>query len=353
MECRYLAFNGVLSAIAITSVCGFNSLPVWAGSPRVSFDVGSSVACRDVTTPEFTKANPHERLIEAKFIVSSLVQGTQPNDLLEYMIRLESPERTAEVVDFAPKTTLAGSYAGPLTYEKKQEHSSSLGGGLSAEFNNVLKLSGSGDNGRKDGTTVKYELLPPLEQLSASGTIGRGHGVYFKLQPSRRTSLEGAKEFQVVLRVPAAWRGDYVYLKCEATGQRPAGKHKSNEPVRYGGRTFILPLYLEGNEESRAVAEEFIAAESGLRYAATALLNAAPKNSKPDVWRQLGISNNTRTSRPAFDWLDRLVFGPVHSAGKLDPAVPVNVRAAALEFSACKRRLWESSQGVTEVKISG
>lgn len=351
MECRTSSYCWLVSKVSFI-IFSVNPCLVWAGSPRVSFDVGSSIACRDVTTPEFSKSHSHERLVEAKFSISSLVQGAQPNDLFEFMIRLESPEHTAEVVDYSPKTTLAGNYAGSLSYEKKQESSSSLGAGVSAEINNIVKIGGSGDNGLKDGSTVKYELLPPLEQLSASGTIGRGHGVYFKLQPSRRTSLEGAKEFQVVLRVPAGWRGDYVFLKCEAIGQK-LGPKKTMEPVRYGGRTFILPLYLEGDEESRSAASGFIAAEASLRYAATAIRSVPPKRVKQDVWHQLGLASHTPEPKPALDWLDRLVFGSVHSTGKLDPAIPAGVRSTATEFAAAKQQMWELSQGVAVVKISG
>ena len=312
-----------------------------AAAPRVSFDVGSSAACRDVTTPEFAKANSGERLVEARLSVSSLVQGIQPTDQLEFMIRLESPEHTASVVDYAPRTTLAGEYAGTLTVEKKEDQTRTLGGGFSAEFNHVLKLGTSGENGNKQGSTVKYELLPPLETLAAAGTFGRGHGVYFKLKPSRRTSLEGARDFQVVLRVPAAWCGDYIYLKCEATG-RKAGAKDSAEPQRWGGRTFIIPLYLEGNPDARRTADEFVIAEAALRYVATAERSAMQKKSPSDSWWKFDAAFAASERKPASDWLDRLVFGPVGtSVARIEAPMSPELRSAAAEFLVAKRQMWE------------
>src|SRR5436189_2977143 len=80
--------------------------PLLAGSPRVEFDVATSVACRDVTTLEFAAAFPGERLMQATFSISSLVRRGREGDLVEFFYRIESPNGTLRIVDHLPRQEL-------------------------------------------------------------------------------------------------------------------------------------------------------------------------------------------------------------------------------------------------------
>ena len=146
-----------------------------------------------------------------------------------------------------------------------------------------------------------------------------------------------------MLRVPAEWRADYVYLKCEAIGHRP-GAHKSHEPVRWGARSFVVPLYLEGDSQARAMANELVSAEESLRSGAARFRQPSSPRSEADLWHQLGIAKSAKTppANSSLEWLDRLVFGPP-VLGKLDSSVPAELRVAATDFNAAKRQLWEMS----------
>src|SRR5262245_53329527 len=54
---------------------------------RVHFDMPFAIACRDVSSPEFLEANPGQKLIEARFEISSLLVAGQERNLSEYFIR--------------------------------------------------------------------------------------------------------------------------------------------------------------------------------------------------------------------------------------------------------------------------
>src|SRR6185369_7170293 len=75
-----------------------------AEQPRVSFDMPYAVACRDVTPSDYSASNPGHKLMEAKLEISSLLTAGQEKDLTEYLIRVESPQRTLTIADYLPKT---------------------------------------------------------------------------------------------------------------------------------------------------------------------------------------------------------------------------------------------------------
>ena len=85
-----------------------------ADPPRVQFDVPYVVAARDITSCEFELAYPHEKLIELKLQVSSLLQEGSEADLRQYLFSIVSPQRTMSVVDYLPKTAHETPIAGNL-----------------------------------------------------------------------------------------------------------------------------------------------------------------------------------------------------------------------------------------------
>ena len=183
------------------------STAAWAESPRVHFDMPYAIACRDVTPPQLAAADPGQRLIEARFEISSLLLAGREQDLSQYFIRIDSPRRTLAVVDYLPKTIHESPLASPIVMERSHEFGGKIGINLSGKYE-VLPNAGPGaEFGAKQGSCVKYELLPPLETVAASGTLLRGAGVFFKLKSSPRHLLEGAGEYALVLRRAARLAG--------------------------------------------------------------------------------------------------------------------------------------------------
>lgn len=250
--------------------------------PRVYFDMPLAIACRDVTPPDFAASNPGQKLIEARFELSSLLTAGHERDLVQYLIRIESPERRLVVADYLPKTLHESLHAGSISIQDTDENSASLGINLSGQYE---FLTGAGVNaglGQKNTSCVKYDLLPPLETVAASGTLQRGNAVFFKLKSSPRNLLEGAREYGIVFRVPENWRADYVRVRCEAEGIARAFVSTLDERVSAGQRDFIVPLYLEGDEAARQSAEAFAQRQSrGQDSTARSQRNSNQTNRQP------------------------------------------------------------------------
>jgi len=247
-----LTFDGVfLGAAAFAWLAAAH-----AGPPNVGFDVSYSVECRDVTPRDFVEANPRSKIIEARFQVSALVRRGDEADLKEMMYVVLSPEKRLQVVDFEPKTQMKTEFVDPVQVVETDEDASSIDGSLSVEINplsNVeIRPSAGASKMSKNNRQEKYAKRAPRRLVVASGTMNRGHGVFFKLKPYSQVSLQGRKEFVCRFVVPKDWRADYVYVDCAAQ-PRSKSPWTGSEPV--GARRVLVGLYLQGDGEAREAAE--------------------------------------------------------------------------------------------------
>ncbi len=232
-----------------------------AEQPRVSFDMPYAVACRDVTPSDYSASHPGYKLMEAKLEISSLLTAGQEKDLTEYFIRVESPQRTLTIADYLPKTKHEA-IATSMTKEQGSERVVALGINLSEKYELLTVPGPSAGIGAKKTSSVKTELLPPLETVAASGTLERASVVFFKIKSTPRNLLEGTREYALVLRVPAVWRADYIRVHCEAEGIRRNMISTFDEETRCGQRDFVVALYLDRDEEARKIAETFARREA-------------------------------------------------------------------------------------------
>jgi hypothetical protein len=247
-----------------TLLCLFSSaaMPTAAAEPpRVQFDMPFVVACRDVTPADYAASHPGYKLIEAKLEISSLLIAGQEKDLTHYFLRVESPQHTLAIVDYLPKT-MHEALVSKVVTEKSTERAVALGINLSEKYE-LLTLAGpSAGIGQKKTSSVKTELLPPLETVAASGTLDRGSVLFFKIKSTPRNLLEGTREYALVLRVPANWRADYIRVHCEAEGTRHAMVSTFDEQIPCGQREFLVSLYQDGDEAARQIAENFARREA-------------------------------------------------------------------------------------------
>lgn len=320
--------------------CFGASVEAHAAPPRVYFDVAPVVACQDITPSEFAEANPDEKLVRASFKVSSLIGRGEEHDLIQFFYRVESPEQTIRIVDYSPKTTLASDIAGNISIEKKKDTTNHIGMALAGPLDWPVKVTGSGDLGSKSDDAVRYELLPQMVAVAASGTIHRGYGVYFKFRPSRGTSLEGAKELTVVFRVPSEWRADTVQLFCKAIGIRHGIVPPLDGHAVCGARRFAIALYVEGDRAAKAAAERLVRAESELLKSLSANRREIEKRSHPTLAHRIGALLDVVEPALPDDWADCLIYGPAD--GMIDgiaDRLPSEVRDAVNEYSVARHEL--------------
>lgn len=317
-------------------------------TPRVQFDVHPLVACRDVTTEEFSQSNPADRLVEARLHVSSLIRSGNEGDLIEFFYRIQSPRGSVQIVDYSPSTSMTSDYAGNIAFENKNEQIRSLGINASGGYQHFVKGNATAEIGSKNGTVTRYELVPEMQQLSASGTMHRATAVYFKLKPSRQTSLEGSKLFTLVMRVPRSWRADVLHIYCRAQGYERGLVRPLDEKKTSGTAILPVSLYLEGDQQARAVVTHAAAAESRLRRIAVAKRGEIEKRCYPSVAHKVGAFFAAVEPKIPADWVERVILDPsTRNVGDYEDQLPADVRKIAIAYVAAKARVyglngWES-----------
>lgn len=319
---------------------GYAPRPIEAASPEVHFDLVPLVACRDVTPEAFSALNPGEKLVEARVQVSALIRRGSEDDLLQFFYRLESPDRSLRIADYAPKTALASDQASNVTIENRREDSQHAGIALTSPADWPVKTSSSGDLGSKRSESTRYELVPQAIAVTVSGTLEMGHGVYFKLKPSRSSTLEGARQFTVVLRVPASWRGGSVHVSCTAYGVQRGVVRPLDEQIECGQGRFAMALYLEGDPAARVAAERLVRAETQMWQTVSVNRNAIRRSSQPSLLKQLGVLLDLGPQPTAADWTQQLAYGaPGPAAGDFAKRLPREVRQAVSQYTLARREM--------------
>jgi hypothetical protein len=257
------------------------------------------------------------------------------------MFWLEASGESYQVVDYQPQTKLASDVAGNVSVEKKTERSRGGGVSVTGPFDWPVKVSGSGDLGAKDQDAVRYELVPPMIPVAASGTIRGGSGVYFKLRASRSDCLEGAKEFSVTLRVPRRWRASLATFTCKAEGVERRFVPPVEEQVVCGRRRFLIALYQHGDLAAKRSAERLIEAQSNLVRALTANREEIERTFYPTVAHRLGVLLDVIPERLPRDWTEQLIFGNASRdfEQRVARRMPPPVRDAASQYALAREQI--------------
>lgn len=307
-----------------------------AGEPVVRFDAAQIVPCHEVTTDTFPLDHPGERLWEAKLEVSSLIEAGSERDLLHYFYRFDALDPSLRFVDYLPKTTMGTEYAGPVVHESKDERTQTLGTAVTSDVAAIIKSVPTASVTHKASDSVRYDLLPPMEQVSAAGTLARERSVYFRLRPSTQHTLEGAKQFCVIFRADAGWRGGLIVLRCEAQGRRRGVIRTFDEEVPSGRALFLLACYPQGDEEARQHATEYSRSEIALRRLVAAHRPEIDRLSKASRGL-LGVSTPARIPER---WLEQVML---QAGGESWPSyashLPQDVRQQAEGYLAARAQL--------------
>ena len=314
----------VLVAINLSLGPGLSLVPA-APPVAVSFDVSPTAGCTEVTSPEFARDNPGEKLIRATLQVSALVTRGRAEDVTECLYHFYGPQQQFVVHDYLPKTTLVSDVVGNIKVQQGQDESQNVELSVGGEYEGLIHGNLGGGGNHHQSHSVHYELLPPREMLSAAGTTGRGTGVYFKLKPTPQTSLEGSHDFVLELRVPSAWRADYLRLSCQA--QTRSGQ-------ACGQASFLIPLYTQRDAIAKSLATQLSDNERRLLATAAQHQQAVRRASLPTVAHELSL----RQPQIPEDWTWRLLRMPATAAPEnFEARLPEPVQSAATRYRRAKR----------------
>ncbi|MCA9265055.1 MAG: hypothetical protein KDA60_14445 [Planctomycetales bacterium] len=299
----------------------------------VQFDASPSVACTPAEADERrVLISSHEKLIEARVQISSLVSSGKFAEIQGLFYQFASPERNLQIVDYLPKTTMGTDFGGNIAIEQVDEQTGQIGLGATLGFPQPAQPNVNVSRGTRTQSAVRYELLPPRELLAAAGTTGRGTGAYFKLRPSQQIALEGSREFVLIMQVPKDWRGDYLRLVCTAYGEP-----RNGQMTTLGQAAFLIPLYAAGDEEARQLADDLSRAERNFLHVVRQQAHEVARRSQPTLVHELSLVGRVIPE----DWISRLVYQPLSAAEP--PAfvrhLPPVVREAASDYDSAKRQL--------------
>lgn len=275
---------------------------------RVQFDVSPAVGCSTIDDEQFSAAVLDERLVSCTLQVSALITDGKTDDIAELLYEAVAPEQRMVVHDYAPRTTLATDVVGNINVQKANSDGKRASIGLNGTFQSIIRADASGGAESSESTSKNYEVLPPQELIAAAGTANRGRGVYFKLKPSAQTSLEGAREFQLILRVPNDWRGDYLRVSCRARTAR--GENA-------GQASFLVPLYDQDDLQAKRLAINLNRRERELLTITASYRGQVDRMRKPTVMHELALA---RPEIPA-NWLVQVL-----AANAGSPTLPFEKR---------------------------
>ena len=336
------------SAMAVGILAVLTASVSRAESPSITFDVHSTTVCRDVTPVGFSAAYPGQKLVEARFQVSSLIRDGNEQQIAQYLYRFASPNQSFAVVDYLPKTTLVSNVAGNVDVETRVESGSSIGISAAGHYAPLPSVDASAAKNAKRSSNVQFELLPKQELVAASGTMARASGAYFKLKPSGQFALEGAKDFALVLRVPIGWRADCIHLTCEAKLWKHSVLRAPRDNTISLNDRFEIALFAEGDREAQATAAEFVRSQKRLLQVAQDYDSEIRTRRYANAAHEVGASLSLARPRIPSNWLKQVVYGGASVRElRFSRYLPQPVQDAVTDYLSWKNQLRQHNGSAT------
>jgi hypothetical protein len=233
--------------------------PASAGEePTVVFDFPRTVACREVTPPDFGDIAPGEMVIEAVLPVSVIVYRGDVHRIDELVVEIDGATYAMRVHGYAPMTRLDSDMKDmelKTTSESGTTLEATLGGKLpipGAEVAACLTPSITAGKTDRDISTETINRLPPKEAVVVSGTTSKAQAVFFKFRKSTQTTLEGQHAISVQFIVPREWTVSELQVTAIARGQKKWLWY--DQPHTWGSLISTVQLYRAGDAELRATA---------------------------------------------------------------------------------------------------
>lgn len=317
--------------IRFTTVPMFAAMMVaacWAraesAQPRlpVQFDVSPMVAFAETTTPEYTSAHPGEKTVRAQVVVSMFVPPTlEVTNVLYHLYFLEGPAR---IIDYGPRTRLITDVIGEIDVAKKTEQGNHISVNAGASFETWVSADAAVGRNESTATTTRYKMQPPVETVLAAGTSNRGRGVYFKLRQTTIETLEGEQRLELELRVPDYWRGGYMRLVAQASGENRV----------FTASSFLVPVYVQGDLDAQRVAQQLLTFEHYLLRAAQRHADQIHRAGRPTMVHEMALV----PPKIPKEWQQSLLWRTTgESLPEFAARLPKPVRSAAANYHTSKR----------------
>lgn len=334
--------------------------------PAVTFDVPAVLPVHELVAEGIAPISRF-KIIEMVIPVSAEIRSRDRGNIDEFRFDVVWNQKYFPVVDYGPRSQTASSIEGLISVDESRDSGGGISIGANGDPLELLHLNGKGDLSNRTTNRQTFHEIPQHQAVVASGTIERGTGAFFRFHPSRTETLEGGREVVIAYRVSRQWQGGIVTVKCRASGRRKkfAGFSEPIDVVR----SFNVPVYLEGDMASQAIAVDVARSEFGLKKSWAATMTSA-NGARYSYGRSAGLPGTDSFQWPSLDdvaggafslaafapvepdsaalaqqWFDRLIdSGDERLIEKSPPALTKNVRESARQFVASRKKLQSLSR---------
>lgn len=318
---------------AMVATCLLLSLSTgW--SQTVRFDVPALAEGREVSNVEFQSLHPSEKLVSFAFEFAADFGFSKSDDVAAILVKLHTMEPDVTIADYCPRNLVDSEIDGPISVEQLEESSSGLG--IQADTGTVwpVHANTNASIGGKNGQTLRFEKKPEQQLQVSSGLMERGTALFVKFFRTSQQPLEGMHPVRLTLRMPIQWRTGFLRFECEAVLRKDSVLNEASFSSS-GKRSFLIPIFIEGDEEARIQARAIRHAESELR-AATA---ASTERSKPNnLLEEVGRwARSEKKPDLGAQWLERVTNSVPAKSSKIDFDLPREVSIALKDYNRQKQ----------------
>jgi len=278
-----------------------------------------------------------DQLLQIVIPVSSEIRIQSKQSINAFRFDVFWNEIAYLVQDYSPKTQTISEVHGEISTETAKETKSGFGLRLNADLQSLVSGESNAEVGTTDSVTKKFKQLPNQSVLVASGTSHRGTGVFFRFHRSSQTAIEGGRDLMAQFVVPADWRAGVLRVNCFAIGSTNVFGAWAN-PFEMS-RTFLVPVYRQGDSQAKTAAVKFSETEQRLRLAWRSYQGARPK-SKPLSFSTFLVSTGGESNRLPQQWAHLLIqTGNNDYLEKYRSQLPLDLQVTADNFVAARQAL--------------
>jgi len=330
-------------AVCVVAASSLPSLSLSAADvPVIRFDLPPLAAARIISPADeslrVSDVMPDEMLVECELNLSSMIATPRSPQIDQWLVVCQPRDEAMMIADYQPRTEVASDLEGPIQVKMMDEASESFGISMDAAYGHLARGRAGADRGKKNSESQQYNRLAPVQAVTASGTIHRGRGVYFKLRWTAVQVLEGEKQFRLMFRVPADWRSGLLDVSVTAQSQSRSLGSWDRGVKTLGAANFVVAAYRIGDPQAAQAAKTLAEAEQKLRLLAAHRPPKSSLDSIPSMLRHVAMKLDWESQTPPMTpWVDRLLLGGADPyLDKQMSRLPVDVRVAALDY--CEAR---------------
>lgn len=315
------------------------ALASFCAAEEVRFDVPSVVIAQRIDASSVNQPLMGGKLVRIRVPVS-IYFADQRGRISEATVTVSSPYRSLRVLDFSPRTQVASHIDGSVMVKRSESIKSNAG--AKGGFNIQPAGNATIETGVQNATTVEstFQQKPEEHVVASSGTVDRGHGVFFRFRSGPGSIIEGVREIAILAEVSDAWRADMLTFSMKATVQ--GARRGQPSETRLWAVT-----YQEGDQAAAAQARRYIGAEQNLRGLAASHSDQVRQIANPNVFHKIGQALDIVEPRVAPDYLSSVIFS-MRNRFYDNPQtnrLPVDLRIAILDYWDEREKLIAYARG--------